>query len=80
MSVTVRLAQQGRLVIPAAIRERLGLRAGDELVVSVVDDALVLARADSAARRLRGFASTVSPGRSLVEELLAERRSEAAQA
>ena len=37
--------EQGRLTLPAEIRRRLGIRAGSQLEVRVVDDAINLRRA-----------------------------------
>ena len=74
------MGQQGRLVIPADIREQLGLQPGDELQLDVVADGqLVLQRKQDAARALRGSLAALAPGRSLVDELLTERRAEAAR-
>lgn len=79
MEATVVLGKQGRLVIPAELRASLGLSAGDRLSVRVSDGRLVLERPQDAGRALRGFAAGVPRSRSLVDELLAERRA-AAQA
>jgi antitoxin PrlF len=74
MDATVVLGQQGRLVIPAAVRGALGLTAGDRLHLRVTGRRLVLARQQDAVAELRGLACGVAEGRSLVDELLAERR------
>lgn len=68
------LGQQGRLVIPAKVRAALGLAAGDHLHLHLAGRRLVLERPRDAVEELRGLASVVPEGRSLVEELLAERR------
>ena len=73
----VRVGPQGRIVIPAAVREELGLGVGDELSTRVEDGRLVLERREDVARRLRERFASVAPGRSLSEELIAERREEA---
>ena len=78
MDATVVMGQQGRIVIPAEIRERLGLAPGDRLHVQLAGTQLVLERPQDAVSALRGVASAVPPARSLVEELLAERRAAAA--
>lgn len=78
MNATLVLGQQGRLVIPADVRATLGLAAGDRLHLSVAGGRLVLQRPQDAAAELRSLGSTVPKGRSLVEELLAERRAAAA--
>lgn len=73
----VRVGPQGRIVIPAAVREELGLDVGDELSTRVEDGRLVLERREDVARRLRERYAAIVPGRSLSEELIAERREEA---
>lgn len=78
MHATVVLGQQGRLVIPASVRDALGLAAGDELHLHLSGSRLILERPQDAVRELRGLAAAVPASRSLVDELLAERR-EAAQ-
>ena len=78
MDATLVLGQQGRLVIPADVRTALGLAAGDRLHLHVAGQRLVLERQQDAAAELRGLASDVPRTRSLVDELLAERRLAAA--
>ena len=77
MDATVVLGQQGRVVIPADVRTALGLQPGEALHLRVEDERLVLERPSRAAAQLRGLARTVT-GRSLLDELLAERQAEAA--
>ena len=72
------LGQQGRLVIPAEVRSALGLSPGDQLHLRLVGHSLVLERQQDAAAELRGLASEVPSTRSLVDELLRERRLAAA--
>jgi len=79
MDATLVLGQQGRLVIPAEVRTALGLGAGDRLHLHVAGHRLVLVRQEDAAAALRGLASEVPRTRSLVDELLAERRLAAAE-
>lgn len=74
MDATLVLGKQGRLVIPADVRTALGLAAGDRLHLHVAGHRLVLERQEDAAAELRGLASNVPRTRSLVDELLAERR------
>ncbi|WP_448613974.1 AbrB/MazE/SpoVT family DNA-binding domain-containing protein [Modestobacter sp. URMC 112] len=78
MDATVVLGQQGRLVIPAEVRAALGLAPGDRLHLRLAGRRLVLERPQDAAAELRGLASAVPRSRSLVDELLAERRAAAA--
>jgi AbrB family looped-hinge helix DNA binding protein len=72
------LGRQGRLVIPAELRSALGLAAGDRLHVHQTGQRLVLERPADAVVELRGLAADAASSRSLVDELLAERRAAAA--
>ena len=74
MSATVTIGKQGRIVIPAEIRSAADLQVGDQLAVRVEDGRLVLERPGDALRALRDLVAHVPPSRSLVDELLAERR------
>lgn len=73
----VQLGPQGRLVIPAPLRRRLGFEPGDTLVARLEDDRLVLEKQESIKRRLKARFAGVPAGKSLAKELLAERREEA---
>jgi AbrB family looped-hinge helix DNA binding protein len=76
--VRVTINENGRLVIPAAFRNALGINPGDEVVLRIEDDELRITtlrqRIAQAQRLVRKY---VKPGVSLVDELLAERRAEA---
>ena len=72
--------RHGRVVIPAEYRRALGLREGDAVVIQLDDGALrILTRAEAIKRAQEIVAKYVSPERSLVDELIAERRAEAAR-
>lgn len=75
----VRVGVQGRLVIPSAIRRRLGFKPGDTLLLRVQGESLVLERRETALARIEGWFDAVPGDVSLVEELLAERRAEVEQ-
>lgn len=64
-------------MIPAEIREELGLREGDRLSVHVEDGRVVLQSPLVAFDRLRDEFRRGAAGRDLVAELIAERRREA---
>ena len=70
-----RVGEKGRLVIPASIRDALDIKIGDEVELQIKDNELRLStlktRVARAQQRLRRF---VNPGRSLSDELIAERR------
>ena len=75
---TLVLGRQGRLVIPAGIRAALGLEPGDRLYLHAHGTTLMLQRRADAVAELRELARDVPTTRSLVEELLEERRAAAA--
>ncbi|MDQ3578486.1 MAG: AbrB/MazE/SpoVT family DNA-binding domain-containing protein [Actinomycetota bacterium] len=65
-------------MIPAEVRAALGLVPGDRLHLHLAGPRLVLERQQDAVAELRTLASDVPKSRSLIEELLAERRLAAA--
>ena len=73
----MRLGRQGRLVIPAELRRKLGLNDGDELVARDEDGRLVIEPRSAVLTRIRRRLRTLPTEVSLVDDLLAERRREA---
>ena len=73
----VSVGPKGRVVIPAGIRRRLGIDEGTELVALVEGEAVVLVPRSAIKSRLRSMFADA--GASMREELLAERRAEAAR-
>jgi AbrB family looped-hinge helix DNA binding protein len=74
LKARMRINENGRVVIPASFRKRLGIRAGDEVVLQIQDDELritTLKRNIERAQRL--VRKHVKAGTSLVDELIAER-------
>lgn len=75
LKARTRVNENGRLVIPAAFRKRLGIRAGDEVVLRVEGDELRITTLKRNIERAQQFVRKfVKPGLSLVDELIAERR------
>ncbi len=72
--------QNGRVLVPVAMRRAMGLRTGSELQVEV-DDAgrLVLVAVEDPWSRVQALFDCVERTGSVVDELLAERRAEAAR-
>ena len=69
------LGAKGRIVIPAAIREALGIDVGTALDLRVVDGELRLSTLKNRIRRVQERARRIiPPGVSLSEDLSAERR------
>ncbi len=78
--VWVKVGPGGRIVVPAAYRQAIGLREGDDVQVRIEgDEVRILSRAAAIRRAQDLVAKYVPPGVSLVDELIAERRREAAR-
>lgn len=72
------LGARGRLVLPAKVREQYGLDEGDRLVLTAQPNGILqLASLRDQARAMRGVFRDTAPGRSLTDELIADRRDEA---
>jgi AbrB family looped-hinge helix DNA binding protein len=75
---SVALGERGRLVLPAPLRKRLDLESGDRLILMLDEQGgFRVVSARELAKRLNGLYRDLAPGRSLVDELIAERREEA---
>jgi len=76
--ISTKIAEGGRLVIPAQHRRELGLEIGDEVIVRVEDGELrILTRGEAVKRAQEKVRRQIKGSRSLVDELSAERRAEA---
>lgn len=73
----LRLADGGRVVIPAAMREEMGVKPGDVLIGQVENGELRLISRRMALRQVQeSLAKYKKPGESVVDEFLNERREE----
>ena len=73
-----KLAPNGRIVIPAAIREQMGFAPGDTLLMDVEDGVLRVESFDARLARIQDeLMQLAGPERMLSDELIAERRAEA---
>ena len=78
VNYVVRIGERGRVVVPAPVREALDLEEGVQLLLYVDHDVMHLEKARDVVMAARGMFADNS-GRSLVDELLEERRAEAAR-
>ena len=79
-SQRVKLVEGGKLVISAAFRREMGVKPGDTLIVEMDEGGLRVRSLPSAIQRVQARIRELNPeGRSLVDELIADRRAEAAR-
>ncbi len=73
------VGDRGRLVLPSAVRTELGLEPGSRLLLRTEEDgSLRLRPYRSVANQSRGMLAGLTPaGKSMVDELLTDRRREA---
>jgi AbrB family looped-hinge helix DNA binding protein len=72
-----RVDPQGRVVIPAELRRRLDLEPGSSVAFVLQDGLLSLMTVGQGIERAQRIVRKHTKGKSLVDELLAERRAEA---
>jgi AbrB family looped-hinge helix DNA binding protein len=76
----VRIGPGGRVVIPAEFRKALGLEIGDDMVMELANGELRLRSFDADLKRVQEIVRQYVPeGVSLADELIRERREEAAR-
>ena len=78
--ISVKLEQSGRILIPAAIRKKLHLAPGSELILRVDGNGIRLGTREQALARVhQRLRKYIPEGRVLSQELLDDRRREAAR-
>ena len=78
-TVELKLEANGRVLLPADVRRKLGIQPGDSLLLDVNDDGILLWTREMAARGLRDLVSRSVPSEtSLVDELSRMRRADEA--
>jgi AbrB family looped-hinge helix DNA binding protein len=75
------VSEGGRVVIPAEMRAKFDLNVGDKVVWREEADGLVLLSLRASIKRTQALVAKYNkhPKRSVVDELIAERRAEAAK-
>ena len=81
MSYHAKLIKGGKIVIPVELRREFGLKDGDTLVFEREGNSLVIKTYEQVVREVQATfkAMKLDPNRSMVDELIAERRAEAAR-
>ena len=78
VGIRTRIAESGRIVIPAEYRKALGLQPGDDVIVRLEGQEVRVLSLREAVRQAQELVRQFVPaGVSLVDELIAERRAEA---
>lgn len=80
------MSDNGRVLIPSAIREQLGFKPNGKIFVEIKDGSLVLTPAAKRSAQVRAYFDKhlppfvpKIPGQDSVDEFIAERRAEAAR-
>ena len=72
-----KLTEGGRIVIPSEYRQALGLQIGDEVILRLEDGEVRIFTPEQAIKHAQELVRRFIPeGRSLSDELIAERRTE----
>jgi len=75
--VKAKLQENGRIVIPASFRNALGIKPGDEVMLTLIDGEIKLTSIRESIRKAQAMLRQyVTKERSLSEELIRERREE----
>ncbi len=76
----VQIASNGRMVLPAGLRQQLHVEGGGFLIIRKDEGRLVLESMDDAVRRAQALVRHYAPqADGVADELLAERRADAAR-
>ena len=79
-SIKTKIAEGGRVVVPAKYRKALDLKPGDDVILVLEDGEVRITTLPRVIQRAQEIVRRYIPeGRSLVDELIRERRDEAAR-
>ncbi len=79
-SIKTRIGKGGRVVVPAKYRKALDLKPGDDVILVLEDGEVRITTLPRVIQRAQEIVRRYIPeGRSLVDELIRERRDEAAR-
>lgn len=77
LNTTTKITEGGRIVIPVEYRRALNLNIGDSIVITLEEGEVRILPRKEANRRAREIVKRYTGSRSLVEELINERKEEA---
>ena len=79
-SIKTKVGQGGRIVLPAEFRKAMGIKPGDEVILAFKDGEVRVFTRQTAIKRAQAMLRQYIPeGRNLSDELIQERRAEAAK-
>jgi AbrB family looped-hinge helix DNA binding protein len=78
-AIELQVGRQGRIVIPAVLRQHWQISSGDTLLARLEDDRLVLEKPAQVIQRVKQRYAALHGQSSLADELIAERRAAATQ-
>jgi AbrB family looped-hinge helix DNA binding protein len=77
LEIRAKINESGRVVIPIQLREAFDIKPGDEIIFSLDGETIRIETQLQRARRAQAMITKlIGPGRSLADELIAERREE----
>jgi AbrB family looped-hinge helix DNA binding protein len=78
ISSSTKINENGRILIPAAMREQMDLKPGDSVVLTLENDVLRVESYLAVVRKIQEeFKQFRKPGGSVVDDFIAEKREEA---
>ena len=78
LSVKAKVTEGGRIVIPAQMRKALGINVGKSVTLTLNEDGVRISTRENAIKRIDELMKDkIDPTRSIVDELIQERRVEA---
>ena len=76
-AIKTKVSEGGRVVIPSEYRKQLGIEIGSEVTIQIVDGEMRIFTLEQAVKRAQTLVQRyVAAGRSLGDELIAERHQE----
>ena len=79
IAIDIKVAQNGRMVLPRSVRDALGMADGGTLVLSVEGDEVKLTSIRQSIKRAQDLYRQFATNDSSVDDFIAERRAEAAR-
>jgi bifunctional DNA-binding transcriptional regulator/antitoxin component of YhaV-PrlF toxin-antitoxin module len=74
---TLLLDEEGRLTLPESIRQQMSLTEGDHLILTITEEGILqLASLRHQVKKMRGILKNSEPSKSVVDELIRDRRQE----